>query len=133
MALSEAPFRYGDLPAPLTTGVNVVDLTITGGIRTKQDLLGLLARGLRFPEFYGGNWDAFEECIRDLSWLGEGRVVLRHEDIPLSDDDLQRTYLDILAGAVARHRASQGTRLMVTFPESMRTRVEALLDEKLGS
>jgi RNAse (barnase) inhibitor barstar len=34
-------------------------------IRTKEELHELLFEKLNFPEYYGGNWDAFNECIRD--------------------------------------------------------------------
>ena len=31
---------------------------------------------MRFPEWFGGNWDAFEDCIADLSWdVAEGYVL----------------------------------------------------------
>lgn len=26
----------------------------------------LLSLSFRFPDYYGGNWDAFDECIRDV-------------------------------------------------------------------
>ena len=31
-----------------------------------QELHGLLKEALRFPDYYGKNWDAFDECIRDV-------------------------------------------------------------------
>ena len=34
------------------------------------------ASAMRFPEWFGGNWDAFEECITDLCWdPAEGYVL----------------------------------------------------------
>ena len=36
-----------------------------------------LGRALQLPDWFGGNWDALEDCINDLSWLqGEGHVLL---------------------------------------------------------
>lgn len=32
----------------------------------KAAFLTACARDLRFPDYFGGNWDAFEECLRDL-------------------------------------------------------------------
>ncbi len=37
-------------------------------IASKADILGACAQALSFPEYYGSNWDALEECLRDLSW-----------------------------------------------------------------
>jgi len=35
----------------------------------KADLLEQAARTLRFPGYFGFNWDALEDCLTDLSWL----------------------------------------------------------------
>lgn len=35
----------------------------------KAALLDALAESLRFPQWFGGNWDALEDCLCDLSWL----------------------------------------------------------------
>ncbi|WLB85164.1 barstar family protein [Bradyrhizobium elkanii] len=34
---------------------------------SKAALLATLAAQLRLPDYFGNTWDAFEECIRDLS------------------------------------------------------------------
>lgn len=35
----------------------------------KASFLRASARALVFPAYFGHNWDAFEECLTDLSWL----------------------------------------------------------------
>jgi len=36
-----------------------------------------IARALAFPQWFGGNWDALEDSLGDLSWRpGEGHVLL---------------------------------------------------------
>lgn len=66
----------------------------------KKDLLRALGKALRFPDYYGANWDAFEECLHDLSWW-EGPIVMaiEHADA-LSPADLD-TLIDIWSEAAA--------------------------------
>jgi hypothetical protein len=36
-----------------------------------------VAKALAFPASFGGNWDAFADSMRDLSWLpGKGYVII---------------------------------------------------------
>ena len=46
----------------------------------KRDLLDRFAAALRFPSWFGYNWDAMHDCLTDLSWLPASayRVVLSH-------------------------------------------------------
>ena len=85
----------------------------------KEKLLGVLASKLRFPAYFGHNWDALDECLRDLSWLSDQpRVVIVHEALPFSSaGESLAIYQSILADAVAVHR-DRGTppSLEVVFP-----------------
>lgn len=45
-------------------------------IKTKQELLRAFAVTLSFPDYFGHNWDALEECVRDLAWLPPGNLLL---------------------------------------------------------
>lgn len=118
-------------------------------IEGKPALMRALSVALRFPDYFGGNWDALEECIRDLSWLPAGCVVLLHKDLPLAEDQPSlSTYLSILHGAVeswnrmgsnllsASPEGADGSggdrllarrELLVVFPPSARTAVRRML------
>jgi len=41
-----------------------VDLS---GIKSLDDLHNLIALVFSFPDYYGRNWDAFDECIADIA------------------------------------------------------------------
>ena len=36
------------------------------GANTKEEIHNRLAKAFGFPDYYGKNWDAFDECINDL-------------------------------------------------------------------
>lgn len=47
------------------------------GARDKNAFLNAVAKSLRFPEYFGHNWDAFYDCLIDLEHeKGEGILVL---------------------------------------------------------
>ena len=76
---------------------NAIRVRVPSGIRSKQKLLGMFAKQLRFPRYFGWNWDALEECLHDLSWLpAEQPILVIHEALPFSESDNRRTYLAIL-------------------------------------
>jgi Barstar (barnase inhibitor) len=83
--------------SPDSAGSTLV-IRIPRGLRSKEKLLGIFAERLRFPRYFGWNWDAFEECLRDLSWLPEGQAItVVHEALPFSEGDNRETYLSILS------------------------------------
>ncbi|MFD8951572.1 barstar family protein [Streptomyces xanthophaeus] len=47
---------------------------------------------LKFPEYFGWNWNAFYDCLRDLRWLSSDYHVLIIESAEsiLSEDDVAR-------------------------------------------
>lgn len=38
-------------------------------LKNKKDLFTTFALVLEFPEYFGNNWDALTDCLRDLEWL----------------------------------------------------------------
>lgn len=47
---------------------------------------------LKFPEYFGWNWNAFYDCLRDLRWLSSDHHVLIIDaaESALSEDDVAR-------------------------------------------
>jgi RNAse (barnase) inhibitor barstar len=46
------------------------------GCVDKDTFLSRIAEALEFPGWFGRNWDAFFDCLTDLSWLPAGGHVL---------------------------------------------------------
>ena len=118
MTTPAAPFLFVDDPRAFEA-VGALLARIPAGARGKEKLFGVLARRLRLPGYFGHNWDALDECLRDLSWLArEGRVVIVHEGWPFAPTSPNMaTYLAVLADAVAAHRSGAAPpTLDVVFP-----------------
>ena len=65
-------------------------------------LFGEFSAALHFPDYFGENWAALDECIRDLSWLPAPsyRVVISAAASLLGEAELDRpTLLRILHDA----------------------------------
>lgn len=75
-------------------------LAVHRDIQTIDSLLSCYAEQGRFPDYFGRNWDALLDCLRDFSWIEQRRIVVVHGDLPLANhrEDL-RAYLEILETA----------------------------------
>ena len=70
--------------------------------KTPATLLAEFARALDFPDYFGHNWDALEECLADLEWLPAKGYILLITDAAavLSNDETEyETFLEILCDA----------------------------------
>ena len=52
----------------------------------KTGVIEAIARALDFPEWFGGNWDALEDSLGDLSWRRGAGHVLVFRSYPAGDD-----------------------------------------------
>ena len=76
---------------------------IPSTVRSKEKLLGVLSQSLRFPNYFGWNWDALEECLQDLSWLPANlQIAIVHEALPFGAGENRQVYCDILRAATQR-------------------------------
>jgi hypothetical protein len=74
--------------------------------RDKATFLVTCARQLRFPSHFGHNWDAFSDCMNDLSWQAAPGCVIVFANV----DFLERHAPDVLATALEILRAAADER-----------------------
>jgi hypothetical protein len=83
----------------------------------KAALLDNMASALGFPDWFGHNWDALEDCLTDLSWRDAPGTVLLIES-PRAGDDLG-VLVDILRSS-AEFWAGRGKPFFALFVDPER-------------
>jgi hypothetical protein len=74
---------------------------------SKEALLSRIGKALSFPSWFGGNWDALEDSLKDLH--GDGHVLLFRGEAPELD-----MLLDVL-GAAAEFWKGEGRPFFAVF------------------
>ena len=102
--------------------------------QTTTGLLTECARALDFPDYFGHNWDALEECLADLEWLpAKGYILLITDaaNVLPNDEEEYETFLEILRDAgeawgsgQARMGARRATPFHVLFSVSEREKAK---------
>jgi len=57
------------------------------------------------------------DCLSDLSWIKQHRVVIVHSDVPSLPGSELSTYLDILVVAVLDWQPDEDHELTIAFPK----------------
>ena len=110
-----APARIEVLRATATQGGFLWLELPLGAVTDKTQFFALCAKQLKLPSYFGGNWDALADCVRDFNWLNGKGYVLHLSDgekfAKAAADDHQ-TALDVLAEA-AEFWKGKGTPFVV--------------------
>jgi len=118
-------FRF-DSDEPIDEQACVV--RIGPDVATREQLFQHYRAKLGLPDYFGENWDALDEALRDLHWVKPKRVVIEHEGMPRLSEKELRTYLTILARAVEDWtRDADQHEVAVVFPADAQLRVLGLL------
>lgn len=106
-----------DGEALAAAGIRLATLDGTS-IESKDELMAAIAAALEFPDYFGGNWDALDESLRDLgSWLHDAGHVLAIAD----GESLWRRRPELAGMLVrawtdaARHWGEQGAPFHLVF------------------
>lgn len=118
-------FLYG-LENTVLSCENDLVVNIPTGISSKKQLLDFLYEKLNLPGYFGFNWDALDECLRDFSWVESKRIILVHEDIPPMDSSELAIYLDVLSYCIEDWFTDDNHELVVVFPKSAEDTVRRL-------
>lgn len=117
-------------PGAVPAEVEGLIAVIPHGLTDAMQLLEVLYHRLRFPGYFGFNWDALSDCLRDLHWVEERNIVIVHEDLPALKSVDIFNYLNVLAECVQSWKPNEDHGLTVFFPAECKTRVDQLLQFK---
>lgn len=119
-------FKYED--KSVCYGKSAVFLArIDPNIADTDELLRSLYYLLWFPGYFGFNWNALYDCLRDLDWISENKVMIVHESLPgIPDSDL-RIYLEVLKDCILDWVNDEKHQLEVYFNEKDQGEIERLL------
>jgi hypothetical protein len=100
----------------------VIDAARDGGldlarIDARDKVLERVATALDFPAWFGGNWDALEDCLGDLSWRGARGHVLLFDASPRGDE--LGVLLDVLRSS-AQYWSERGRPFFAVFVDPRR-------------
>ena len=68
-------------------------------MRSVASMFSEFAKGFEFPDYFGGNTDAFLECIRDLDWYeADGYIVVIEDGDELLADETHEAgwFIDLM-------------------------------------
>jgi hypothetical protein len=127
-----APGRYR-LSVPATIRALRDEVTAAGwtmcvvdgaAMTDRSSLLSEFATGCDFPGWFGGNWDAFADCLRDLSWLPDRPIAVfwqRSGVFEAADPDVWRTAGEVIDRAIADRVEIGVPPLYVIYPAARAT------------
>lgn len=101
-------------------------------IARKEQLLNHVATALRFPDYFGGNWDALEECLADMEWVDAPGYLILYDHVDAlaqAHSDQLQTFVEICRDAVASWK-DDGTPFVVLFSGSHAPKGVATLGAK---
>ncbi|MBI1928444.1 barstar family protein [Candidatus Poribacteria bacterium] len=85
-------------------------------IESKEAFFHLAAKEMSFPDYFGNNWDALEECMRDvMEWIPARGYIVLFEDAHLFCQSAPNdflTFIEIVAG-IADEWAHEGIPLFL--------------------
>jgi hypothetical protein len=80
-------------------------------MQAHDDLFSAFAIAMRFPDYFGENWPALEDCLNDMTWFdetGHFLIVITNWPKVLQDAPMDRVVLRRVLEDVAKNWATLG-------------------------
>ena len=100
---------------------------IPPNLTSRDQLFEVISNTLKFPEYFGFNWDALAECLQDFYWIREQLIVIIHSELPRISDESLGIYLNILLDSISCWGPQERHKLEVVFPRSAAEKINLLI------
>jgi len=85
-------------------------------VEGEGELLKELSAVLKFPDYFGGNWNAVYDCLCDFHWVEKKGVVLVHRVMPILTEEKLKAYIEVLHDTTKSWGIDEAHYFKVIFP-----------------
>lgn len=93
-----------------------------------REIFFIYYESLYFPGYFGFNWNALLDFLRDLSWVVTKKILIVHGGLPEIADSELKVYLEVLQDSVKSWKGSDEHEIHVFFDEKDRDKVSLMLN-----
>jgi len=107
----------------LNKGNLVETIVVPSGIEDKLVLFDFYSNAFHFPDWFGRNWDALLDCLRDLRDDSK-QICIQHSDVPFLSNprDLEK-YLNVLFLTCILHKGN----IVVLFQDECQDMIDNVI------
>lgn len=118
-------FLFFESLSEINANENMVSVIIPANTNGKLELFNCFCNQLRFPAYFGYNWDALYDCMVDLNWISEHDILIIHNDVPFKEDLNARViYIKLLFDICSSWENSAVHKFFIYFPLNCRSEIE---------
>lgn len=98
-------------------------------INSEDALFEKLYIKLISPDYFGFNWNALYDCLRDFNWVSQRKIIIIHDDLPKIERHSLKTYISILIDAMNDWKEDEEHSLDIIFPKQYEQEIASLLKD----
>ena len=98
-------------------------------VTNKDELFKDLVEKLKFPDYFGYNWDAVWDLLRDFYWIPEKKIIIVYEEETHLEPGLQDEYFKLLIEASEDWKENEDHFLQIVFPDKLAEKINLLLKD----
>ncbi len=122
-------FNFTDHLLDVKIPENSFVVDIQQQIGSQNELYDMYKRTVTFPDYFGDNWDAFFDVLKDFSWVPQENIIIRHFFLPVLPDNELRVYLEILADSVEFWTKFDRHKMVVYFSIEAEEKIKELMSK----